>query len=247
MAYQPTTCFCSLTGPGGNCEFGYYSASHPNTMYTTPAPAAPTVTEELESFFAPAPKEVPWPTWPPKASNGWSMAWLESISPQNKAEVNPWGSTWDADLEVVRAVIAKIGDTFWSDWASIWGDFTPIHAMKNDHAGVRNILSQNIPRLREYLVGLAANEKRDAMMKKMEEARDPVRRAHQEAMVRTTKISALAERERLTFQEAEAVLAELGLKGCQVDTLVAMQVFSRYASENRITPTQAERVLRRYL
>lgn len=71
---------------------------------------------------------------------------------------------------------------------------------------------------------------------------------HAAHMARVTKISALATRESLTQQEAEAVLAHLQpTGGFQKDTLLALQVINRYARANGIQNADAETVLREYL
>jgi len=73
-------------------------------------------------------------------------------------------------------------------------------------------------------------------------------RQHAAHMARVAKISALAVRESLTQQEAEAVLAHLSpAGGFQKDTLLAFQVINRYARANGIQNSDAEVVLREYL
>jgi hypothetical protein len=69
--------------------------------------------------------------------------------------------------------------------------------------------------------------------------------AHEKHIARTAKVSALATRQRLTQQEAEAVLAHLDTStGYQKDTLLALQVINRFAAANGIRPEDAMVVLR---
>ena len=61
------------------------------------------------------------------------------------------------------------------------------------------------------------------------------------------KISGLASRASITNQEADAVLAHIyNSKGYTKDTLLALKVINRYATENSIRVEDAVTVLREY-
>jgi hypothetical protein len=97
----------------------------------------------------------------------------------------------------------------------------------------------------ELLAKAGANYSRLCAQWRAEEAAATMRRVCEANRAR--KISALAEKERLTSQEAEAVLAYVNPKGgYQKNTLTALQVINRYASACGIRPEDAIVVLREY-
>lgn len=72
-------------------------------------------------------------------------------------------------------------------------------------------------------------------------------KARAEAAAHSRKICALVEKERITNQEAEAVLAHFApAGGFQKDTRLALQVINRYAAEAGIRVEDAMTILQEY-
>ena len=75
-----------------------------------------------------------------------------------------------------------------------------------------------------------------------------IRAAQKLLAARTSKICTLAEKERITSQEAEAVLSHLSpAAGYQKDTRLALQVINRYAAEAGVRVEDAVTILREYV
>jgi hypothetical protein len=147
---------------------------------------------------------------------------------------------WDS----ARSMAAAVGQTATSNFQRSNDPYRDLYIAEEMYSRTRKSVIAAIPGLeRQHQAFKDARTPNPEELQRIREERIAEQK-HEAAMARCQKVSALATRLLITQQEAEALCAHIQpTGGYQKDTLVALQVLNRYATQNGIRVTDAITVI----